>query len=85
MNLWNEKKHGNCFIPFFPHPAGQALVVHQVKTRELRDPTVLPDLCNSHKKQLSLMMKNHHSLSEMHQRCLRAKNELSTNLHGRLK
>jgi len=46
---------------------------------------VLPDLCTSHRRQLSVMLKNHHSLQDIHRRCAAAKDELSANLHARLR
>ncbi|KPM06134.1 Synaptonemal complex protein 1-like protein [Sarcoptes scabiei] len=59
---------------------------NQNKTRisDLRDVSILPDLCHNHKEQLQLMLKNHLELVELNQKCLSAKLELSQNLHKRL-
>lgn len=50
-----------------------------------RDRSVLSDLCASHQKQLLMMTKNHSHLRDIRKRCARAKDELSANLHTRLR
>lgn len=45
----------------------------------------MPDLCISHKKQLLMMAHNHQHLYDLKRRCLNSKNELSSNLHTRLR
>jgi len=63
----------------------QGFVQNQARARNLQDVSVLPDLCTSHRRQLSLMLKNHQSLQDIHRRCAAAKDELSANLHARLR
>lgn len=45
----------------------------------------MPDLCASHRKQLVVMLHNHQQLCDIRRRCIKAKEELSSNLHHRLK
>lgn len=52
---------------------------------KIKDSTLLPDLSASHKQQLQMMLSNHKKMSDYRERCIRAKNELSFNLHARLK
>ncbi len=58
---------------------------NQARARNLADVSVLPDLCSSHKRQLLVMLKNHQSLRDIKRRCTAAKEELSANLHTRLR
>lgn len=52
---------------------------------KIKDSTLLPDLSASHKQQLHMMLNNHKRMSDYRTRCLKAKHELSINLHARLK
>lgn len=52
---------------------------------KIRDSTLLPDLSASHKQQLQMMLTNHKKMSDYRNRCIKAKHELSVNLHARLK
>lgn len=63
----------------------QALYQNQTRVSTLRDTSILPDLCNSHKKQLVVMVNNHKKLQETKKKCKMAKEELSVNLHTRLR
>ncbi|XP_013399384.1 RB1-inducible coiled-coil protein 1 isoform X2 [Lingula anatina] len=63
----------------------QGFVQNQNRASNLRDTSVLPDLCNSHQKQLKVMLKNHQQLREIMRKCTAAKEELSINLHTRLR
>ncbi|XP_056017602.1 RB1-inducible coiled-coil protein 1-like isoform X2 [Ostrea edulis] len=63
----------------------QALYQNQTRVSKLRDTSILPDLCNSHKKQLVVMVNNHKKLQETKKKCKMAKEELSVNLHTRLR
>lgn len=63
----------------------EAFMQHQIRAGSVNDPTVLPDLCASHQKPLKVMLRNHQHLSDIRRRCTRAKEELSTNLHARLR
>jgi RB1-inducible coiled-coil protein 1 len=63
----------------------QAFYQNQTRASNLRDPSILPDLCASHKQQLEVMLKNHQKLRDYRRRCSRAKEELSGNLHARLR
>ncbi|PSN56671.1 hypothetical protein C0J52_00056 [Blattella germanica] len=55
------------------------------RATNLGDPSIIPDLCASHRHQLIVMLKNHDTLLELRGRCSRAKQELCHNLHVRLK
>lgn len=63
----------------------QTFVQNQQRATNLGDASILPDLCDSHRKQLALMLENHQNLRDIRRRCTRAKEELSTNLYHRLK
>ncbi|CAG2115600.1 unnamed protein product, partial [Medioppia subpectinata] len=63
----------------------QAFYQNQARASNLRDPSILPDLCASHQQQLQVMLKNHQKLRDIRRRCARAKEELSGNLHARLR
>lgn len=58
---------------------------NQNRASNLGDPSILPDLCISHKRQLLVMLENHQRLRDIRRRCTRAKEELSVNLYHRLK
>ena len=63
----------------------QAFYQNQNRASNLRDPSILPDLCASHQQQLHVMLKHHQKLRDLRRRCARAKEELSGNLHARLR
>ncbi|KAL4236922.1 reticulophagy [Mactra antiquata] len=63
----------------------QGFVQNQNRLSNLRDRSILPDLCSSHRNQLIEMMKNHSRLREIKKKCRMAKEELSVNLHTRLR
>ncbi|XP_054155908.1 RB1-inducible coiled-coil protein 1-like [Oppia nitens] len=63
----------------------QAFYQNQTRAANLRDPSILPDLCSSHQQQLQVMLKNHQKLRDIRRRCARAKEELAGNLHARLR
>lgn len=52
---------------------------------KIKDSTLLPDLSASHKEQLQMMLTNHKKMSDYRNRCIKAKYELSVNIHERLK
>lgn len=58
---------------------------HRESFSKAKDATVLPDLSKSHKPQLELMLSNHKKICDYRNRCVKAKQELSENLLGRLK
>lgn len=58
---------------------------NQSRANNTKDSSVLPDLCISHKKQLLMMATNHQHLCDIKRRCINSKNELSSNLHTRLR
>lgn len=62
-----------------------AFVHNQQRASGLRDASILPDLCASHKQQLMVMSKNHERVVSIRDRCAKAKGELSANLHQRMK
>lgn len=58
---------------------------NQNRAINLRDASILPDLCASHRSQLLVMLQNHQKIRE-HRKCIaRAKDELGSNLYARLK
>ncbi|KAK8759858.1 hypothetical protein V5799_028873 [Amblyomma americanum] len=63
----------------------QAFVQNQSSFSRLKDPSVLPDLSESHVKQLKIMLQNHEGLRDIRRRCVSAKDELSKNLKDRLR
>ncbi|XP_065640713.1 RB1-inducible coiled-coil protein 1 isoform X2 [Hydra vulgaris] len=63
----------------------QGFQQNKMRAEHLGDSSVLPDLCSSHQKQLHVLIKNHCHLREIRNLCARAKDELSVNLHTRLK
>ncbi|XP_060577554.1 RB1-inducible coiled-coil protein 1-like isoform X3 [Ruditapes philippinarum] len=63
----------------------QGFVQNQNRLSNIRDRSILPDLCSSHRNQLIEMMKNHSRLREIKKKCRMAKEELSVNLHTRLR
>lgn len=63
----------------------QGFEKNQTRAQTIGDTSVLPDLCASHQKQLMMLMKNHSHLRDIRKRCAKAKDELSTNLHTRLR
>ena len=56
---------------------------NQERASGLRDASILPDLCTSHKQQLLVMMRNHQHIVSIRKRCVKAKEELSLNLYTR--
>ncbi|ELU18827.1 hypothetical protein CAPTEDRAFT_226747 [Capitella teleta] len=63
----------------------QGFVQNQARASNLQDPSVLPDLCMSHRSQLKVILKNYQSMQDIRNRCMAAKEELSINLHTRLR
>lgn len=63
----------------------QAFAQNQSRASHLKDPSIFPDLCSSHIKQLKMMLANHQQLRDIRRRCTAAKNELSGNLNSRLR
>ncbi|XP_068228950.1 RB1-inducible coiled-coil protein 1-like isoform X2 [Palaemon carinicauda] len=63
----------------------QALLQNQNRAGKVNDPSIFPDLCTSHRKNLMHMLKNHQRVQDIKRRCIKAKEELSENLHHRLK
>ncbi|XP_023233220.1 RB1-inducible coiled-coil protein 1-like [Centruroides sculpturatus] len=63
----------------------QAFHNNQNQAGKLGDPSILPDLCISHQRQLEMLLINHQNLRDIRRRCARAKKELSENLHSRLR
>lgn len=62
----------------------QAFHQNQNRASNLGDPSIFPDLCASHRKQLLVMLQNQHKLRDIRRRCSKAKEELSINLYHRL-
>ena len=63
----------------------QAFLQNQNRASDLKDSSIFPDLCQSHQHQLLVMQRNHTQLEDIRRRCIKAKEELSANLHQRLK
>ena len=63
----------------------QSLYQNQQRARNLNDTSILPDLCASHRQQLKVMIRHDEKLRDIRNRCSRAKEELSMNLHARLR
>ncbi|XP_029447130.1 LOW QUALITY PROTEIN: RB1-inducible coiled-coil protein 1 [Rhinatrema bivittatum] len=63
----------------------QGFLANQKRAENLKDPSVLPDLCLSHANQLMIMLANHRKLLDIKQKCTTAKQELANNLQVRLK
>ena len=62
----------------------QAFLQNQQRASGLKDNSILPDLCASHKQQLIVMRQNHTRVISIRSRCSKAKAELSANLHRRM-
>ncbi|KAK7873593.1 hypothetical protein R5R35_009290 [Gryllus longicercus] len=58
---------------------------NQKRVSNLKDPSIFPDLCASHQRQLKVMSDNQHRLMDIRRRCTRAKEELCNNLFQRLR
>lgn len=63
----------------------QGFLANQKRAENLKDTSVLPDLCMSHTNQLMIMLNNHKKLLEIKKKCTTAKQELANNLQVRLK
>ncbi|XP_052258142.1 RB1-inducible coiled-coil protein 1-like isoform X2 [Dreissena polymorpha] len=63
----------------------KGFVQNQNRLSNVRDRSILPDLCSSHRNQLVEMLKNHTRIREIKKKCCLAKEELSVNLHTRLR
>lgn len=63
----------------------QGFMQNQSRASNLGDPSILPDLCTSHRKQLVVMLQAHNQLRDIRRRCTKAKEELSVNIYHRLK
>ncbi|TRY75650.1 hypothetical protein TCAL_04589 [Tigriopus californicus] len=62
----------------------QAFLLNQQRAQGLKDASILPDLCESHRQQLQVMSKHFQQILSRRKRCLKAKVELSNNLHIRM-
>lgn len=63
----------------------QAFLHNQSSFSRSKDPSVLPDLSESHVKQLKIMLQHHEDLRDIRRRCVAAKNKLCDNLKERLR
>ncbi|KAH8381749.1 hypothetical protein KR093_011651 [Drosophila rubida] len=61
-----------------------ALQQNEARALNLRDNSVLPDLCLSHRSQLQVMLENHIKIREFCRCIANSKDELGRNLHTRL-
>lgn len=62
-----------------------AFVSHQQSAHSLQDPSIFPDLCDSHTTQLQLMFNNYLHMTAIAKKFNAAKMELVHNLHTRLR
>ncbi|XP_052834792.1 LOW QUALITY PROTEIN: RB1-inducible coiled-coil protein 1 [Drosophila gunungcola] len=62
-----------------------ALQQNEARAQNLRDNSVLPDLCLSHRSQLQVMLENHTKIREYCRCIANSKDELGWNLHTRLR
>uniref|UniRef100_A0AAQ5ZG28 RB1-inducible coiled-coil protein 1 n=1 Tax=Amphiprion ocellaris TaxID=80972 RepID=A0AAQ5ZG28_AMPOC len=58
----------------------QGFLANQKRAENLKDTSVLPDLCLSHTNQLMIMLNNHRKLLDIKKKCTTAKQELANNL-----
>ncbi|KAH9515961.1 Autophagy- protein 11 [Dermatophagoides farinae] len=58
---------------------------NQSRISDLKDPSILPDLCQNHSEQLQTMLNNHLELIDLEHKFRDAKLELSRNLNQRLR
>lgn len=63
----------------------QAIQQNQIRASSLADASILPDLCASHCRQLTVMSHNHRDIRDFRRRITKAKEELAANLNQRLK
>ncbi|XP_064624554.1 RB1-inducible coiled-coil protein 1-like [Lineus longissimus] len=63
----------------------QGFIQNQNRASNVRDNSIFPDLCASHKQQLKVMLQNHQNLILARGKCAKAKEELCYNLHQRLR
>ncbi|XP_075729929.1 autophagy-related 17 isoform X2 [Rhipicephalus microplus] len=63
----------------------QAFLLNQSSFSRSKDSSVLPDLCESHVKQLRIMLEHHEDLRDIRSRCVAAKDKLCSNLKERLR
>ncbi len=57
----------------------KGFLANQKRAENLKDTSVLPDLCLSHANQLMIMLTNHRKLLDIKQKCTTAKQELANN------
>lgn len=62
-----------------------AIQQNQNRFQDLRDLSILPDLCESHRSQLVVMLQNYQKIRDHRRLIAKAKDELGSNLHTRLK
>ncbi|KAJ8968707.1 hypothetical protein NQ314_002162 [Rhamnusium bicolor] len=63
----------------------ESFIKNQSRASNMKDQSILPDLCASHKRQLQIIAANHKKLYDIRRRCAKAKEELSLNLYHRLR
>lgn len=67
------------------HDLAAAFLHNQRRASGMNDTSILPDLCASHRQQLVVMSQNHVAIVSILKRIAKAKEELSSNLHHRMK
>ncbi|XP_015174450.1 PREDICTED: RB1-inducible coiled-coil protein 1 isoform X2 [Polistes dominula] len=63
----------------------QGFLQNEKRAKHIGDKSILPDLCRSHQNQLAVMLSNHNQIRDIRRKCTKAKEELSGNIHVRLK
>ncbi|XP_014213499.1 RB1-inducible coiled-coil protein 1 isoform X3 [Copidosoma floridanum] len=63
----------------------QGFQQNMTRVNNLKDDSVLPDLCASHKNQLQVMHNTYKLICDYRRRCTKAKEELSASIHRHLK
>ena len=64
---------------------GQAFLQNQQRASKVRDASILPDLCASHREQLQVMSENNLAILSVRRRIAKSKGELSANIHARMR
>ncbi|XP_076053799.1 autophagy-related 17 isoform X3 [Oratosquilla oratoria] len=62
----------------------QSMLLNQERAGKVNDPSIFPDLCDSHRKNLKMMLTNLNKVLDIKRRCVKAKGEFSQNIRVRL-
>ncbi|KAJ8683536.1 hypothetical protein QAD02_019328, partial [Eretmocerus hayati] len=67
------------------HDLTSSLEQSKSRIKNVKDESVLPDLCSSHREHLGFMLQNYNQMRDIRRRCTKAKEELAANIHERLR